>query len=531
MSPSPPQQVGVFESDALFWMGDLNYRIDLSDSDVRTILASKHWTNRLETLYKYDQLRTAISNRRAFEPFSEFPITHVPTYRFSSGVLTDEMGYDTKRRPAWCDRILYLDSPAAAVHQYWYNGYPNITFSDHRPVAAAFHVDVDLFDRKEQERASRRLHRQVHVLDVLDEVHDRATVAIDGGAIDLGTFGYGQTVRRELTIKNVGKIPCTFRFVPAIPEKPILRSWLHLSLSAGLLLPGEAVDIALTATINDEAAAELNRDRRRVEQTLILHVLMGKDHFVTVSGDYQPTCFANSLSRLTRLPGSIRELKSDKELLPEESAANAPREIVRLVNWLMSHEALTPDIFFGPSDSALVDTIRNCLDTSTPFPFDSASTPTTASNDTQHPSPDHLPAAFASALLQLLASLTEPVVPYALYTRCTQMMSRDEAFGLLEELPPHAVNVWVSVTAFLHFISQSHEEGKGGGEQAKALEEVQDKPPGEVKVKDTAGPVSREAVVERLATLFFPVLMPDDASAPAAASPVGRCRFLRFFID
>ncbi|KAL1739864.1 Endonuclease/exonuclease/phosphatase, partial [Schizophyllum fasciatum] len=66
-SPAPPQQVGVFESDALFWMGDLNYRIDLSDTDVRTILASKHWTNGSETLYKYDQLRTAISNRRAFE--------------------------------------------------------------------------------------------------------------------------------------------------------------------------------------------------------------------------------------------------------------------------------------------------------------------------------------------------------------------------------------------------------------------------------------------------------------------------------
>ena len=47
-----------------------------------------------------------------------------------------------RRRPAWCDRILYLDSSAAAVEQYWYSGVPGITFSDHRPVAAAFHVDV-----------------------------------------------------------------------------------------------------------------------------------------------------------------------------------------------------------------------------------------------------------------------------------------------------------------------------------------------------------------------------------------------------
>ena len=37
-----------------------------------------------------------------------------------------------RRRPAWCDRILYLDSSAAAVEQYWYSGVPGITFSDHR---------------------------------------------------------------------------------------------------------------------------------------------------------------------------------------------------------------------------------------------------------------------------------------------------------------------------------------------------------------------------------------------------------------
>ncbi|KAL1738230.1 hypothetical protein HDZ31DRAFT_70233 [Schizophyllum fasciatum] len=297
-------------------------------------------------------------NRRAFEPFSEFPITHVPTYRFSSGVMTDELGYDMKRRPAWCDRILYLDSPAAVVEQYWYSGIPGITFSDHRPVAAAFHVDVDLYEREAQERASRALHREVHVLDVLDEVHDRAVVAIEGGAVDLGAFGYGQVIRRELTIKNTGKIPSAFRFVAPAPGKLIAPHWLRLSLSAGLLLPGETATITLTATIDNGAAAELNQDRRRAEQTLILHVLFGKDHFVTVGGEYEPTCFANSLTRLTRLPGPIRELKSDKDLLSEEDAGHAPREIARLVNWMMSHATGTPDLFFGPTDMALADTIR-----------------------------------------------------------------------------------------------------------------------------------------------------------------------------
>ncbi|KAL1720460.1 hypothetical protein EV715DRAFT_289427 [Schizophyllum commune] len=540
VSPAPPQQVGVFESDVLFWMGDLNYRIDLSDSDVRTILASKYWTNRLEILYKYDQLRTAISNRRAFEPFAEFPITHVPTYRFSSGVMTDELGYDMKRRPAWCDRILYLDSSAAAVEQYWYSGVPGITFSDHRPVAAAFHVDVDLYEKQAQERASRHLHRQVHVLDVMDEVHDRAVVVVDGGAVNFGTFGYGQTIQRELTIRNTGKIPCAFRFVPPAPGLPITPHWLRLSLFAGLLLPDEKITVTLTATIDNEAAAELNQDPRRAEETLILHVLCGKDHFITVGGVYEPTCFANSLTRLTRLPGPIRELKSNKDLLSEEEAGHAPKEVARLVNWLMSNATTTPDLFFGPTDAGLVDTIRICIDTGAPFPEPKpapsatnsvATNPTPITTDSSN-SPHTLSLAFASTLLSLLASLTEPVVPYALHARCASVASRDEAFEVLEALPPASVNVWISVTAFMHFISQ---DGEGGVDENGEVEDGGEKADkggqGGEEEKERRDANTREARLMRLATLFYPILMPDDPKASVAVSPVGRCRFLRFFIE
>ena len=48
------------------------------------------------------------------------------------------------------------------------------------------------------------------------------------------------------------------------------------------------------------------------------------------------TCFANKLSRLTRLRGPIRSMASPNDLLPENSSINAPREIMRLVNWMMA---------------------------------------------------------------------------------------------------------------------------------------------------------------------------------------------------
>jgi phosphatidylinositol-bisphosphatase len=54
----------------------------------------------------------------------------------------------------------------------------------------------------------------------------------------------------------------------------------------GLLLPDESVTVSLTIDIDCEMAAELNRFRPRLEVTLILHVGLGKDHFVPVSAKY-----------------------------------------------------------------------------------------------------------------------------------------------------------------------------------------------------------------------------------------------------
>lgn len=36
---------------------DLNYRLDLPDADVRSILSSNHWDDKFETLLRYDQVR------------------------------------------------------------------------------------------------------------------------------------------------------------------------------------------------------------------------------------------------------------------------------------------------------------------------------------------------------------------------------------------------------------------------------------------------------------------------------------------
>ena len=53
--------------------------------------------------------------------------------------------------------------------------------------------------------------------------------------------------------------------------------------------------------------------------------------------------------------------------------------------------------------------------------------------------------AFADTLMQLLESLTEPIIPASLHVRCTQTTSRDEAFEVtgspMRTLACHSLHV------------------------------------------------------------------------------------------
>ncbi|TFK29490.1 DNase I-like protein [Coprinopsis marcescibilis] len=71
---------GAYESDVLFWLGDLNYRLDVPDLDLRRILRDEEWDNKdkFASLLRFDQLNKAIHAKKAFVGFQEGPITHLP---------------------------------------------------------------------------------------------------------------------------------------------------------------------------------------------------------------------------------------------------------------------------------------------------------------------------------------------------------------------------------------------------------------------------------------------------------------------
>lgn len=66
--------------------------------------------------------------------------------------------------------------------------------------------------------------------------------------------------------------------------------------------------ILLTVSIDEDTAPPLNSGKDEMEDIIVLHLEKGKDFFITVTGDYLPSCFGSSLETLVHLHTYIREV-------------------------------------------------------------------------------------------------------------------------------------------------------------------------------------------------------------------------------
>ncbi|KAJ1428932.1 Inositol polyphosphate-related phosphatase [Sesbania bispinosa] len=144
--------------DQIFWFGDLNYRINMSDVEVRKLVALKKWNE----LMNYDQLSNELRRGHVFDGWKEGLINFPPTYKygFNSDKYVGENPKEgeKKRSPAWCDRILWLGK---GIKQLRYRRAEN-KLSDHRPVSSIFSVEVEVFDHRKLQRALSFTNAAVH---------------------------------------------------------------------------------------------------------------------------------------------------------------------------------------------------------------------------------------------------------------------------------------------------------------------------------------------------------------------------------
>jgi phosphatidylinositol-bisphosphatase len=147
---APRESYGVHDDyDRVFFMGDLNTRVNASRSEVDEWLSQRQMGKLLEQDQLLPLLRAGPDAARpdaaeGYWPlFEEADITFRPTYKFDS----DSDRYDSSKKqrvPSWTDRILWKRDQN--VRSLAYTSVETLTCSDHRPVFGQFEVTVDLHD-------------------------------------------------------------------------------------------------------------------------------------------------------------------------------------------------------------------------------------------------------------------------------------------------------------------------------------------------------------------------------------------------
>ncbi|KAK4363354.1 hypothetical protein RND71_018595 [Anisodus tanguticus] len=150
--------------DQIFWFGDLNYRINMLDAEVRKLVAKRQW----DELLNNDELVKELRCGHVFAGWKEGVINFAPTYKYE--INTDRYVGQTpregekKRSPAWCDRILWLGK---GIKQLFYKR-AELRMSDHKPVSSMFSVEVEIFDHRKLQRVLNVNSAAVHPEILLD---------------------------------------------------------------------------------------------------------------------------------------------------------------------------------------------------------------------------------------------------------------------------------------------------------------------------------------------------------------------------
>lgn len=167
--------------DSIFWLGDMNYRINLPNEDVRRELLNQE-EGYIDKLLHFDQLTLGINSGSVFEGFKEPTLKFRPTYKYDPGTGTYDSS-EKERTPSWTDRIIYKGENLLPLS---YSDAP-IMISDHRPVYAAYRAKITFVDDKERLSLKKRLfteYKQEHPEEPGSLISDLLSLDLDNKSTD-----------------------------------------------------------------------------------------------------------------------------------------------------------------------------------------------------------------------------------------------------------------------------------------------------------------------------------------------------------
>ncbi|XP_020626629.1 inositol polyphosphate 5-phosphatase OCRL-1-like [Orbicella faveolata] len=423
----------ITDHEAVFWLGDLNYRISGMDTDLVRRLADK---GQYEELLANDQLIKEQKEKKCFKGFKEGSIKFKPTYKYDPG--TDNWDTSEKgRAPAWCDRILWTGSQ---VNQLEYRSHNKLKISDHKPVSALFEVGVRVVNVEQERQVMEDVIRK------LDRKENENLPQVQLGTTEI-IFKDVQFLEKQtatLEIVNTGQVPARFAFVAKLDDTEYCKPWLTVKPCMGIITTGGTKHVRLTVYVDKESSRTMNSGDEKLEDILVLHLEGGKDFFVSVSGNYLPSVFGSSIEALVRMYGPIREVpvatlvnlehidSSNPSASPDSHPLEIPKELWLLTDHLFNFGMRQENILRQSGFERDLEAIRTHLD---------------CCRGGKLPGSIY---SVAEALLIFLEALPEPVIPYAFYQRalecCNNYMLCKQ---LIFQMPQSHQNVFTYISSFL----------------------------------------------------------------------------------
>lgn len=416
-------------------------------------------------LLQLDQLTAERKRGNVFRGFEEGRIAFPPTYKFQAGTMQYEKRPEKKlRAPAWCDRILWKAKIPEHIVQKSYTAIMALDLSDHKPVQATFEVQV----RHQVEAKKTQVIRDIMMQ--LDKWENEnmpkvRLIQSDGVQLSSGVLGfahlkYGIDQMKTLFVENTGVVVAHFRFIPKLEELLLCKPWLSVTPTFGMIPPKERIEIRITAHVDESVAHGLTSGEETLDDTMILRVENGRDYFLVISGQYDNSCFGNSLEQLVLNSEPVRQAGiphaagatmfnvasggsaaggsrttdgSSSSSASSNNAQKIPKELWRMVNDIYQNFIKEKNLFVEAGDKQQVALLREALDTGNTFP-------------------SHSGYSTAELLLCWLASLRQSVVPDEVLANALATGNGNLAQSskmLLDALPPVRFNVLIYLVSFL----------------------------------------------------------------------------------